>query len=291
MLLIIEKETENRPLSPRVYERKGMKITVLGARGSVAVCGQKYTEYGGATTCYLIETNGEAIFLDAGSGIMESPRISDKNVSIFLTHPHLDHLLGLPFFKELAEPEKKVVIYGMKRKLLSVKDQVDGVYSNPLWPVKMDEYPSHLVYTDLEGESEIKLSDATVSWIIGNHPGGSLIYKIVSGKKTIVFATDYEHSAISDERLIAFARDCDLLIYDGQYTWEEYNQKKGYGHSTMEHGVEIFKECNAAQLLITHHDPWHTDGMLRNKEKELQGKNNRIGFARAGEVIEYESNF
>ena len=262
-----------------------MRLTVLGARGSVATCGKKYTEFGGATTCFLIETDGEAIFLDAGSGIMESPMVSDKNVSIFLTHPHLDHLLGLPFFKDLAEPEKKVVIYGMKRKLLSVKDQVDGVYSNPLWPVKMDDYPSRLVYTDLEDESEIKLSDVTVSWMEGNHPGGSLIYKISDGKKTVVFATDYENSEASDERLISFAKGCDLLILDGQYTEEEYIQKKGYGHSTMEHGVKVFDASNAKALLITHHDPFHDDEMLLNKEKELKGRNNRIRFARAGEVI------
>ena len=141
-----------------------MKLTVLGARGSVAVCGHKFSEFGGATTCYLIETEGEAIFLDAGSGIMESPMVSDKNVSIFLTHPHLDHLLGLPFFPVLAEAEKQVTIFGKTRKLLSVKEQVDGVYSNPLWPVKMDEYPSRLMYKDLEEEREICRTFSSAQW-------------------------------------------------------------------------------------------------------------------------------
>ncbi len=263
-----------------------MRLTILGARGSVAVSGREYLEFGGATTCYLIETKENAVFLDAGSGILQSPDVWDKRISVFLTHPHLDHLLGLPFFKALSEPGKEITIYGNAGKFLSVKDQVDGVYSNPLWPVKLEEYPSKLVYKDLEEEREISLSDVTVSWMKGKHPGGSLIYKITSEKTTVVFATDYEQSKESDEKLIDFANDCDLFICDGQYTKEEYPKRKGYGHSTMEHSVEIFEKSKAKDLLITHHDPFHKDEMLLNMEKELQRENNRIRFARAGEVIE-----
>ena len=263
-----------------------MRLTVLGARGSVAVSGKEYLEFGGATTCYLIETKENAIFLDAGSGIIKSPEIKNKKISVFLTHPHLDHLLGLTFFKALTEPGKEVTIYGKTRKVLSVKDQVDGVYSNPLWPVKLEEYPATIFYEDLENKKEISLSDVTVSWMEGNHPGGSLVYKITADDKTIVFATDYEHSEASDERVIAFAKKSDLFIYDGQYTNEEYEKRKGYGHSTMEHAVEVFDATQAGKLLITHHDPFHDDVMLNNKEKELQRGNDRIRFARVGDVIE-----
>ena len=75
-----------------------MKITVLGARGSMPSEGRDFLEYGGATSCVLVETDEQAIYIDAGSGIVRTPDIGNRKISILLTHPHLDHLLGMPFF-------------------------------------------------------------------------------------------------------------------------------------------------------------------------------------------------
>ena len=263
-----------------------MKITVLGTRGSMAVSGAKYQEFGGGTSCYLVETEHEAIYLDAGSGIMNSPNISDKKISVFLTHPHLDHLLGLPFFPMLSQKERDIYFYSKSRDGLSVKDQVDYVFSGPSWPIQMDKYPSNLFYKELVDEGQMELEDGCISWIEGNHPYGSLIYKITVDGKSIVYATDYEHSKESDERLVSFAKDCDLLIYDGQYTPKEYETKKGFGHSTKEHGLSIMQKCGCKRIWFTHHDPFHSDGMLKLEETRLMGKNENIHLARAGEKIE-----
>ncbi|MCR5396982.1 MAG: MBL fold metallo-hydrolase [Lachnospiraceae bacterium] len=262
-----------------------MKITVLGTRGSMAVSGTKYQEFGGGTSCYLIETDENAIYLDAGSGIMNSPTIEKKTISIFLTHPHLDHILGFPFFPMLGEKDRNIYLYSKGRNGLSSKEQVDYVFSGPAWPVQMENYPSNLIYKDLNEKDGVTLSDAKITWIEGNHPSGSLIFKIEIDGATLVYATDYEHSKESDQRLIIFAKDCDLLIYDGQYTLEEYPQKRGYGHSTKEHGIEIMNACGCKKLLFTHHDPFHSDGMLKLQETKLQGKCENIRFARAGEII------
>jgi len=47
-----------------------MIIRCYGARGSIPVSDEMYNKYGGDTTCLEIHTrNGEAIIVDAGSGI------------------------------------------------------------------------------------------------------------------------------------------------------------------------------------------------------------------------------
>ena len=59
-----------------------MKITILGARGSVPTEGADMLEFGGATSCVLIETDKEAVFFDAGTGIINAPDVGDKKKNI-----------------------------------------------------------------------------------------------------------------------------------------------------------------------------------------------------------------
>ena len=54
-----------------------MKITILGARGSVPTDGRDMLEFGGATSCVLVETDDTALYLDAGTGIMSAPDLGD----------------------------------------------------------------------------------------------------------------------------------------------------------------------------------------------------------------------
>ena len=76
----------------------------------------------------------------------------------------------------------------------------------------------------------------------------------------------------ADPRLVTFARNADVLIYDAQYTPEEYATRKNFGHSTWEIGIEAANKAGVEQLFLTHHDPSHDDLFL----DELQAKVARI---------------
>ena len=77
-----------------------MRVTVLGTRGSMAVSNEKMREFGGATSSYMVEEDGEVLFFDAGSGIMNIPEgtVSGQQIWLLITHTHLDHIMGMPFF-------------------------------------------------------------------------------------------------------------------------------------------------------------------------------------------------
>ncbi len=256
-------------------------ITILGARGSVPTEGEGMLEFGGTTSCVLVRAGDRAIFLDAGTGIMNAPEVGDSHISILLTHPHLDHLLGLPFFPYMLEKDRIIDFYAKKCGNLSAKDQVGEVISTPRWPCCAEDYPSHMVFHD--AVLPLKLGEVLVEGIDSNHPGGGTVYKLSYRGRSFVYATDYEYEEEKAKELIEFARGTDLLLIDGQYTEEELAQKRGYGHSTPADGMKIMRESGAKSVRFVHHDPMHTDEFLRGMEAKIKSEN--ASFARKGEVI------
>jgi len=86
-----------------------MELEFLGVRGSMPVSGDDRNKYGGHTLCACIVTSdGEWIIIDAGTGISKLGDIfasqeeeKPQNHHLLLTHFHLDHITGLPFFAPL----------------------------------------------------------------------------------------------------------------------------------------------------------------------------------------------
>ena len=257
-----------------------MKITVLGARGSIPVAGEDFDDFGGATSCVMVETDDSVIFLDAGTGITAAPPVKGP-ISILLTHPHIDHLLGLPFFAPMLEAGRRIDVYATVKCGLGAQEQVLKLISEPLWPCNPSDYPAEIVFHDMDLPAEI--GGVRITAAKSYHPGGSTVFRLDRGSASFVYATDYEHSDEGDEDLIKLAGNASLLFYDGQYTQEEYERKTGYGHSVASRGVSIMKKCGAETLRIVHHDPHHTDDQLTEMENEIKAGN--IAFARQGEVI------
>ncbi|MBR4168974.1 MAG: MBL fold metallo-hydrolase [Lachnospiraceae bacterium] len=258
-----------------------MKITILGARGSMPTDGKEMLEYGGATSCVLVETKKDAIILDAGSGIQRVPKMPDKSLAILFSHMHVDHLVGLPFLPSLSEKGRRIDFYGESRFGFTLQEQLKKLFSPPFWPLPLEDYPSDAVFHDLEGPFSI--GEIDVTFMGSNHPGGGTIFKLEHEGHSLVYATDYEHDSRCDGKLIEFAKDTDLLFYDAQYTEEEFAKRRGFGHSTVAMGLKIMEECGAKNLRFVHHDPRHTDEMLREMEEKVASDN--IAFAREGEEI------
>jgi ribonuclease BN (tRNA processing enzyme) len=104
-----------------------------------------------------------------------------------------------------------------------------------------------------------------------HHPNGATGYRIESSNAAIVYASDHEHGdAATDAILLEYSRDADILIYDAQYTPKEYEQRRGWGHSTWREAVRLAQEASVRQLILFHHDPLRTDRELDAIVREAQ---------------------
>jgi ribonuclease BN (tRNA processing enzyme) len=80
-----------------------------------------------------------------------------------------------------------------------------------------------------------------------------------------------------DRRLVAFARNADVLIHDAQYSEEHYRgalsgfpSTQGYGHSTATMASEVAASAETGELILFHHDPAYTDDMVAAQESAAQ---------------------
>ena len=259
----------------------GMKLTVLGARGSMAVSEKGRALFGGATSCYMVQAGDDCVFLDAGSGLLSAPARFPRPPLILLSHLHLDHVLGLGMYARLLLKGEKTVICVPAENDAAARAQLNGLFSPPYWPVALEEYRGDVVICC--AVTPMQVGSIRVDSIQGNHPSGCRVYRLSCGEKSLVYATDYEHDEASFDRLTEFAAGTDLLLYDGQYDEEEYLRSKGFGHSTPNKGIELMKRCGAKHLLLVHHSPFASDAQLLLRQ-DLIGCSN-VSFAREGEVL------
>ncbi len=259
-----------------------LRLTVLGTRGSMTVSSSECREFGGATSCYLVQAGSQSVILDAGSGLLSAPTEFSNPPVILLSHLHLDHIMGLGMYSRLAIKGAQTHVYMPAQNRSEALLQLNGLYAPPYWPLKLTDYAGTLHVEPMP--TTLRLGELVIDVMPGSHPGDCLVFRLCAGGRSLVYATDFEHDDLSFERLTDFSTGTDLLLYDGQYDEGEYEAHRGFGHSTPQKGLELMRLCGAKRLLLVHHDPTSTDATLREREHQLGCVAAR--FAREGDVID-----
>ena len=221
-------------------------VVILGTRGSVPVSGEDFLRYGGATTCVFFRFEDQNIVLDCGTGMMELPKFLYKDarqITVLLSHPHADHLLGLPLCPVVFDPAKQIAVYGTIKKGRDVRQQVCTFMAPPLWPVRPDLLPAEITFRELP--ERLQLGGVTVEAMDGAHPGGVSLFRLTGGGKSLVFMTDCTVTEENLPELTEFARNCDLLLCDGQYSQQEWKGREHFGHSTWVAAAQLGAACGA----------------------------------------------
>lgn len=238
-----------------------MQLTIHGARGSTSVSGPDVVRYGGDTTCFAVRvTDTHVVLIDVGSGVhmvqRSLPSMAECRFTVFLTHYHWDHIMGLPMFAPAWSAGNHLAFYGRGSED-EVRRSLGDAIRPPWFPVSLVESPAQVeMHTSPE---TMEVGPLRVSSISLHHPQGVLGYRIDGPEASIVIATDHEAGTEADERLVAFARGADVLVHDAQYTGDEIEAKRGWGHSTWQDAVAAAEAAGVSRLVLTSHDPMRTD--------------------------------
>lgn len=197
-------------------------ICFWGVRGSIASPGPDTAAVGGNTSSVEVRCGAQRVLLDAGTGIrrLGESLLAEGPVraTLLLSHHHWDHIQGLPFFVPLYVPSTELTVIGPTPERVSVHDVLEHQMTSPVFPVRLDEVPCRLDTREVVPGAELLLDDVRIRVAKGNHPGGSLAYRIDYDGKSVVYATDTEHYSCVDPALERLAQGADVLIYDSQYT-------------------------------------------------------------------------
>jgi ribonuclease BN (tRNA processing enzyme) len=139
-----------------------------------------------------------------------------------------------------------------------------GQMREPSFPIGFDQMPARRAVVQMECRPT-QLGGILVHPFPLNHPQGATGYRLEAGGTVIVHASDLEHGDPPLDKLLRdHAEGADVLIYDAQYSPEEYESKRGWGHSTWLEAARVARDAHVKKLILFHHDPSHDDRTVQD---------------------------
>jgi phosphoribosyl 1,2-cyclic phosphodiesterase len=244
-------------------------VRFWGVRGSIACPGRGTARYGGNTPCVEIRCGEHILIFDAGTGIRPLgnalvKKTKTTDFDIFLSHCHIDHVTGLPFFAPLFVKDASVRVWGGNKPNSSVEDAIHRLMSFPLFPVEFEIFRGKVEFRDFQaGETLSPRPGVTLRTAPLNHPGGATGYRVDYGGRSVAYLTDLEcGDGPLDPAVLALAKGATLIILDTTYTDEELPAHVGWGHSSWQQGIRLANAAGAGRLCLFHHDPEHDDEFM-----------------------------
>jgi phosphoribosyl 1,2-cyclic phosphodiesterase len=233
-------------------------------------------------------SKGTLIIIDGGSGLrLLGVDLIAKNGSpiagsILISHTHWDHIQGIPFFQPFFNPRNHWDLYAPCGLESSVHDILSGQMQHHYFPLALDQLRAHIHYHELL-EGSFYINDVMVRTQYLNHPCLTLGYRLEADGASIVYFCDHEPYSLSlakgepdsagdNARHRAFLQNADLVIFDSQYTVDEYRSKVGWGHGTMEYAMELCRSCGVKRVAFSHHDPQHDDKTIEENVARIKQK-------------------
>lgn len=190
------------------------------------------------------------IVFDAGTSFFRMPEyLKTRELDVFLSHGHLDHICGLtfPVVPLLSDELDAIRVYGKLRSLTAVQERL---FSEEMFPVAMPNTEYIELSDELEFADGAKLTHCELE-----HPGGSTGFRIDWPEHSLAYITD----TIAPGDYVDFITGVDLLIHECYFPDEmaEWAIKTGHSHTTPV--AQVAKDANVGRLALVHIDPQRPD--------------------------------
>ncbi len=215
-----------------------MKLVLLGTTGY-------HPSDHRQTMCLMVPEYN--LVLDAGTAMYRvRPYLTSSVLDICLTHTHLDHVIGLTFLFSLAHetPLRTARVHGDAEKLAALDQHL---LSQHLFPA-----PLPIEWCPLADTLSFP-NGGRLTWFPLDHPGGSLGYRLDSGRGSMAYVTDT--SASPSAPYVEQIRKVDLLIHECNFPdgWDE--QAKLTGHSCLTNVLQVARKADVGRLVLVHMSP------------------------------------
>jgi phosphoribosyl 1,2-cyclic phosphodiesterase len=247
-----------------------LTVRFWGVRGSIACPGPATVRYGGNTPCIEVRCGERILIFDGGTGLrpLGEVLVNDKaarDLDLFFSHCHIDHIAGLPFFAPFFVEGQQVNLYaGNLLPSHRLEDTVRKLVSAPLFPIEVEIFKARIAYRDFRaGQTLTPRPGVTLRTLPLDHPDGATGYRIEYGGRSVAYITDTESRRPEmDRNIVSLAKDADLMIIDSTYTDAEISAHIGWGHATWSQAVRLADAANAKVLCLFHHEPSHDDAAM-----------------------------
>lgn len=268
-------------------------IRFWGVRGSIPCPGPATARFGGNTACVEVRCGQRLVICDGGTGIRA---LGDEllasggplDADILLSHCHIDHVNGIPFFAPFFSNANTFRLWaGHLLPHFSLEDTLRSLMSHPLFPIEVEVFQANIEYRDFHAGEPLDFGGGIkIATVPLDHPGGATGYRIDYRGKSFAYLTDNEiRPSGPDPRLVALARGADLAVYDCTYTDDEIGSKAGWGHSSWRQGLQFADTAGIKTFCLFHHAPEHDDALMDKVAYEAAAARSGTLVAVEGSVI------
>jgi phosphoribosyl 1,2-cyclic phosphodiesterase len=251
-----------------------VRLRFWGVRGTFAACGAEFLRYGGNTTAVEFQArSGRRVLVDLGTGATELAKSlmgeefgqGRGELPILLTHTHLDHIQGFPFFTPFFVRGNQIRILGAEPGAASLEQVLQNKLNPHYSPLYgLENLAAGVTVETIASGDAFTIEGFQVRCVALPHGNvHSLAFRIEADGVAVAFATDVEYPGPEPcEAVLELARGVDLLIHDAMFSDEDYQQRRGWGHSSVAIAIDVAERADARRLALFHHHPDATDDAL-----------------------------
>lgn len=196
------------------------------------------------TSCVLLPELGFAF--DAGTSAFRiTPRLQTPDLTLFISHAHLDHICGLtyllvPLYLQTIQTCR---VYAPPQVLIAIENHLFHESVFPVVP-RLELLP---LTSDTMEFPEGRLS----CWPL-HHPGGATGYRFdFANGQSLAYVCD----TCAGDDSIEFLRNVDVLVHECCYPDRLSQWCVPTGHSHTSQVARLAVAANVGRLILTHVDP------------------------------------